>query len=124
MQPQNFNRAVNRLSDEGGSAVLEFVGFGLLLQITLLTIAVDLAAVQQSQFAAEAVARHSLRSYILAGTPVELTASEIMRDFLITSEPTLQMSCLPVGECEASGSIVTLKVIVGRAEAQSSMRNP
>jgi hypothetical protein len=124
MQRQSFNRAVKGFADESGSAVLEFVGFGLLLQITLLMISVDLAALQQSQFAAEAVARHSLRSFILTGTPVDLTAREIMTDFLMTAEPKLQMSCLPAGGCENSGSIITLNVTVGRAQAQSSMRNP
>lgn len=128
MPHQNFNRRLKNLRhqipSDSGSAVLEFVGFGLLLQIPLLIIAMSLAEVQQEQFAAEAIARHSLRSFVLAGTPPSETAAEVVTDFRLKAAPILQLSCRPIGDCEASGAIITLKVQLGRAQAQSIMTSP
>ncbi|MEY3889415.1 MAG: hypothetical protein RLZZ90_673 [Actinomycetota bacterium] len=128
MPPLNFNNLQNFLShklhNDAGSAILEFVGFGLLLQVPLLMMAVNFAEVQQTQFAAEAIARHSLRSFVLMGTPVSEAAAEIITDFRLTTQPSLQMSCRPVGDCEIPGSTITLKVLLGKAQAQSVMRHP
>lgn len=124
MQLQSFSDFASALVDERGSAVLEFVGFGLLMQIPLLMMSMDLVELQQSQFAAEAVARHSLRSFILLGTPVETTAAEILKDFRLTTNPKLELDCKPSTNCAAPGSILTLRVQVGRAQAQSRMINP
>lgn len=118
---KNLSRA---LADESGSAVLEFVGFGLLLQIPLLMMAVNFAEVQAAQFAAEAIARHSLRSFVLTGASVAETAEEIIADFRLSTKPTLQLSCRPIGDCTNPGDIVTLRVQLSKAEAQSVMRHP
>lgn len=112
------------LSKDSGSAILEFVGFGLILQVPLLMMAVSFAEVQQTQFAAEAIARHSLRSFVLLGTPVSEAAAEIISDFRLTTQPNLQMSCRPVGDCDSPGSTITLNVLLGKAQAQSVMRHP
>lgn len=128
MPPLNFNNVFKflhqNLAQDSGSAILEFVGFGLILQVPLLMMSVSFAGVQQTQFAAEAIARHSLRSFVLVGTPVSETAAEIITDFRLTTQPNLQMSCRPVGDCESPGSIITLKVLLGQAQAQSAMRHP
>lgn len=128
MAPLNFNKVGKFLSQDlgqdSGSAILEFVGFGLILQVPLLMMAVSFAEVQQTQFAAEAIARHSLRSFVLLGTPVSETAAEIIIDFRLATQPKLQMSCRPVGDCESPGSVITLKVLLGQALAQSVMRHP
>ena len=121
----NFRRDLcQQLSKDSGSAILEFVGFGLLVQIPLLMMAVNFAEVQQAQFAAEAIARHSLRSFVLMGTPVSEAAAEIVADFKLTTQPSLQMSCRPAGDCESPDSIITLRVVLGKAQAQSVMRHP
>lgn len=124
MRPARFNKPRLPVCSDTGSAVLEFVGFGLLLQIPLLMMAINLAEVQQAQFAAEAIARHSLRSFILLGTPISEAADEILADFRITSEPRLLLSCKPIGECETSGTLITLEVSLGAAKAVSVMRLP
>jgi hypothetical protein len=112
------------LAQDQGSAVVEFVGFGLLLQVPLLIVAVTLAQVQLDQFAAEAVARHSLRSYILAGTPIAQSAREVLQDFAVTALPDLQVSCSPSKDCEASGETVSLHVQLGLAQAESIVIRP
>jgi hypothetical protein len=124
MQLQRFSEVRKLLRAENGSAVLEFVGFGLILQILLLMMAVGLAEVQQTQFAAEAIARHSLRSYVLMDTPILQAATEILDDFAVKAEPRLLMTCRPIGQCEASGALITLEVFLGKSEAVSVMRQP
>lgn len=128
MPHQSFNNPKKTLgrtfADESGSAVLEFVGFGLLLQVPLLMMAVNFAEVQAAQFAAEAIARHSLRSYVLTGASVTETADEIISDFRLSTKPTLQLSCHPIGDCNNPGDIVTLRVQLANAKAQSVMRHP
>ena len=113
MQLENFK------SDKG-SAVLEFVGFGLLFQITILAAALQVAEIQLDQIAAESIARHSLRSFILAAVPIEATAQQVATDFGISKIPNLQLSCEP--DCETAGSLANLRVLVGKAVAQSTMR--
>jgi len=109
-----------KFNDENGSAVLEFVGFGLLFQISILIAALQVAEVQKLQIASESIARHSLRSFILGQVSVESTAQQVAQDFGITQTPVLQLSCNP--DCESSGSIANLRVILGKAVAQSTMR--
>lgn len=119
-----FKSEYKYLSQDNGSAVVEFVGFGLLLQVPLLIVAVSLAQVQQTQFAAEAVARHSLRSYILTGTPIAQSAREILQDFAVTTLPELQLVCSPSSDCGASGETITLHVQLGSVQAESVMKTP
>ena len=124
MQHPKFKISSDCLRNDAGSAVVEFIGFGLLLQVPLLIVAVSLSQVQLYQFAAEAVARHSIRSYVLVGTPVALTAQEILADFGVTELPTLQISCSPSPDCDAADQIVTLQVKLGQVKAESVMRKP
>ncbi|WP_296631376.1 hypothetical protein [Rhodoluna sp.] len=106
--------------DDRGSAVVEFIGFGLLLQILLLTGALQIAEVQKQQIAAEAIARHSLRSYVISGVSIESTAQQVARDFGIAQLPSVQLVCRP--DCETPGALAQLRVVVGKAVAQSAMR--
>ena len=124
MPHQSFKINSAQLRDDSGSAVIEFIGFGLLLQVPLLIVAVSLAQVQQCQFAAEAIARHSIRSYVLAGIPFAQSAQEILADFGVTELPNLQVKCLPSGDCDSANQIVTLHVQLGQATAESAMRKP
>jgi hypothetical protein len=124
MPLQRSSDPARLLSSDAGSALLEFVGFGLLLQIPLLMMAVSFAEVQQTQFAAEAIARHSLRSFLLIGTPVSEAAAEIVADFQLRTEPRLLLTCRPTGDCEVPGTLLTLEVFLGKAHAVSVMRHP
>ena len=57
-------RSVN-FKGETGSAVIELIGFGLLLQIPLVMLATNLLLLQHDQLAAEAITRDVLRSCVL-----------------------------------------------------------
>jgi hypothetical protein len=108
-----------RISDERGSSLIDFLGFGLLLQIPVLMLATQLATVNINQLAADSIARHSLRSFVLQGASVDLTAQHISEDFHLKNNPVVQWDCQP--DCINPGSILRLKVNVGGARANSVM---
>lgn len=103
------------LKNDGGSAVLEFLGFGLLLQVAVLVGFVGVNNLQSQQLAAESISRHALRAYVLFGTDPEVTASQLLGDFGLMVRPVLKLSCQP--DCEASGSLLRLRVSLGEAQA-------
>lgn len=111
---------LERFSDERGSAVLEFVGFGLVLQLLILFAALQITEVQKHQLAAEAIARHALRSLIISDVAVDATANQVATDFGITQAPKLFLACNP--DCQTAGALAQLKVVVGKAVAQAAMR--
>lgn len=106
-------------SDDRGSAVLEFIGFGVLVQVLILLAVLQLSQSQHEKLAAEAVARHSLRSFVLVGTPPEQTATEVIAGFKINLVPQLKLTCKP--NCEVVGAIVGIDVSLGQAKARAVM---
>jgi hypothetical protein len=108
-----------RISGERGSSMIDFLGFGLLLQIPVLMLATQLATIQANQLAADSIARHSLRSFVLQGAPVELTARQISEDFRLKITPFVELDCQP--DCVSPESILRLKVSVGGVQATSVM---
>jgi hypothetical protein len=108
-----------RIKDERGSSLIEFLGFGLLLQIPVLLLATQLATIHANQLAADSIARHSLRSFVLQDTPVALTAGQISADFRLKINPVVELVCEP--ECTSPESILRLKVSVGGIQATSVM---
>lgn len=105
------------LHDETGSAVLEFLVSGILLQVAVLMWLVNVTNLQSQQLAAESIARHSLRSYVLHGTQPENTAEQIVSDFASTARPILKLACEP--DCLTEGSVLRMNVSLGSARAQS-----
>lgn len=62
MRHSNFSsRLASLLADESGSAVIELLGFGVLLQVPILVIAGQLLVVQHNQLAAQSLARQLVR---------------------------------------------------------------
>ena len=55
-------RISQRLNADAGSALVEFLVFGLVLQVGILTFFLDLSNQQAGQLAAESIARHGLRA--------------------------------------------------------------
>ena len=108
-----------RISEERGSALIDFLGFGLLLQIPILLLATQIFTIQSNQLAADSIARHSLRSFLLHEIPVEITAHEIAKDFGLTIEPSVQLTCKP--DCTNPESILRIDVAVGAVRSNSTM---
>lgn len=106
----NFN-------DDTGSAVIELLLFGLVLQLPLLMFSIQLSDVQAKQFAVESAARHSMRSFVLFAIPVEETINSIMTEFGVNEKPEIEFTCIP--DCTSSEAQARLVVKLGSATASS-----
>lgn len=102
---------------ERGSLLLEFLGYGLLLQIFPLVLFVQISHLQTYQLAAESIARHSIRSFVISQTDPEVTAHQILDDFGIDSKSKISMECKP--DCFNPGSTLILRVTLNSASAES-----
>jgi hypothetical protein len=105
-------------SSESGSVVLEFVGFGLLLQVTLLLVILNLGALQHDQLAAEAISRDSLRAFLLIGKPPSATAAEIAKAYRVNlGRLTVTLIC-QADDCDAEGNRVTVVTRIGSVQSE------
>lgn len=112
----NFSKT---LREERGSALFEFLIFGIVMQLGLLTAGLQILNLQSSQLVAESIARHSLRSYVITGTNPDETVKQLLQDYEITSAPNVQFSCSP--NCDELGALVSVVVSIGGAKASASM---
>lgn len=103
----------SQLTEETGSAVIEFLGFGLLLQVSVLIGLVHLSSLQAEQMAAESMARHALRAYVLFGIAPEVTGNQLQADLAAQGKPVFSLTCAP--DCESQGSVLRLKAKLGLA---------
>jgi hypothetical protein len=108
-----------KIIDDRGSALIDFLGFGLLLQIPLLLLSTQLAAIQSMQLAADSIARHSLRSYVLQGKEPQETALQIANDFHLSGDPKIELICEP--DCISPFSVLRLNVLIGSVKSSSVM---
>jgi hypothetical protein len=102
---------------ETGSAVIELIGFGLLLQIPLVMLATNLVLLQHDQLAAEAITRDVLRSCVLLDTEPTTVAQEAASLYGVSPEKVMvSMSCRPL-DCRKEQTWVTVKTQIGSAMA-------
>lgn len=108
--------------DDDGSALVDFIGFGLLLQIPVLMFTTVALSLQHQQFALEAIARHGIRSHVLlpdnASTTIVIRG--IADDFGIElSDLSWAINCTPDPKCIESGSIVRFEIKLGGLSAEA-----
>ena len=109
-------RSVNFNSEEG-SAILEFIGFGLLLQIPLVVFALNLVALQHDQLAAEAITRDALRAFVLFDRDPSESALELAAEYRVSpSRIKITMTCKPV-DCQPEGTWIHARTQIGSASA-------
>ena len=109
------------LSDRG-SSVVDFIGFGVLLQIPVLMFSTFALSVQHQQFALEAIARHGIRAHALIPDRLNTTRviSELVADFkLRPSDIEWNLSCNPDPDCVEPGSIARLQIKLGGLSAEA-----
>ena len=116
-----MNLSTEILSDRG-SAVVDFIGFGVLLKIPVLMFSTFALSVQHQQFALEAIARHGIRAHALVPDKGNTTRviSELMADFgLRPSDIEWTLSCNPDPNCVEPGSIALLQIKLGGLSAEA-----
>lgn len=101
-----------RLSQEGGSASLEFITAGVLLLVPLVYLVLILGRIQSASLAVEGAARQAARVYVTASTSAKasqqatLAVSDALTDVrlspqaartVVTCSPS-RAACLTVGE--------------------------
>ncbi len=105
-------------NSEKGSMVIEFLLYGVLLQIGILVFSLNAFGLQAQQLAADSIARHALRSYLVSEIDPQISASQVLYSFQSNSKAVLKLECEP--DCASSGSLVTLWVKLGQATASAS----
>ncbi len=109
-------RSVN-FRAEDGSAVLEFIGFGLVFQIPLMVIAGNLVAVQHDQLTAEAITRDLLRSYVLSNRDPLAGAAELAAAYRVSpNRIKVSLSCRPT-DCNQAKAWVYVTTQIGSISA-------
>jgi hypothetical protein len=112
-------------SSEEGSAILDLIGFGVLLQIPILMFATLAIQTQQQSFAVEAIARHGLRAHVLwpDRTNTEMVILELAQDFGIAANRIFwRLQCKPDPSCQGQNSTAEIEVQIGDLVAYSSQR--
>ena len=114
-------RSVN-FKDDLGSAVIEFIGFGLLLQIPMLFFAINLVDLQHDQLAAEAITRDALRAYVLLNREPLESARQLAPDYrLDPSRILLTTTCKPNG-CNEEKAWVSIETRIGLAASTGALQ--
>jgi hypothetical protein len=104
-------------SDEEGSAVLDFIGFGLLLQLPLVMFANNLVMAQHDQLSAEAINRDALRSFVLLGKEPLATAFELADAYRVPSNRLdMTLACKPTN-CHEEKAWIHLTTRIGDVAA-------
>jgi hypothetical protein len=105
-----------------GSAIVDFIGFGVLLQIPVLMFSTFALSIQHQQFALEAIARHGIRAHVLVPDRANTTRviTELTMDFgLKQSDLAWSLSCRPDPSCIEPGSMARLEVKLGGLSAEA-----
>jgi hypothetical protein len=105
-----------------GSAVVDFIGFGILLQIPILMFSTFVLSIQHQQFALEAIARHGIRAHVLVPDRenTNRVISELATDFgLKQSDLAWNLSCAPDPKCVEPGSVARLQIKLGGLSAEA-----
>lgn len=108
-----------KINEDRGSALIDFLGFGLFLQIPVLLLSIQVSSLQASQLAADSIARHSLRAFVLEEAEINKTANQVAGELGIDANPLIVLECDP--DCTGNQSLLRLTVKLGSVEASSVM---
>jgi hypothetical protein len=108
-----------KINSDEGSIVLEFIGFGLLLQVPLLMVVLALAGTQHNQLAAEAISRDSLRSFLLIDKQPSITAMDIANEYgLDPALVSITVTC-ESNDCQGQGRMIKVVTRIGLIQAEA-----
>ena len=112
-----------RFKTDRGSAILEFIVVGILLNVGILVFSTQLMQIQRDQMVAESVARHATRLLSRGATEIEAQnlASQIAQQFGYGPDLiSVRATCSSEG-CNQIGDFVTLQVKANRATTTATM---
>ncbi|WP_255304834.1 TadE family protein [Microbacterium sp. 3J1] len=106
------------MTDDGGSAALEFITVGVILLVPLVYLIIALGAIQEQMLGVEAAARHSVRAMALApdaaaaASDGDAVLRSVIAEYGIDPETVeVSMTCAPADvPCPSAGVMVTLTV--------------
>lgn len=106
------------MTDDDGSAALEFITVGVILLVPLVYLIIALGAIQEQTLGVDAAARHVAR--VMATAPdAEAAAAQgdrvladIAEQYGLDGDATeVSMSCAPAGvDCPSAGAVVVITV--------------
>lgn len=106
--------------------MIDFIGFGVLLQIPVLMFTTFALVQQHEQFALEAISRHGIRAHVLMpdNTNTSRVISELAKDFGIDqSRLVWSLSCQPDPKCIEPRTLISLEVKLGGLSASALQGN-
>lgn len=106
------------MSDETGSAALEFIGLGVILLVPLVYLVLALGAIQSQMLGVESAARHTARTMSAATDGADASAradaavqSAIEEYGMDPATVDVDIQCAPLGaECPSAGATVVVTV--------------
>lgn len=116
---QLFTRLTDRVSDERGSASLEFITAGILLLLPLVYLVLAMSAIQGGALAVEGAARQAAQVFV-QGDDAEASLAAAQRAVEVTladygldaADATVQISCSPnPRDCLAREGLVTVHIV-------------
>lgn len=118
-------RTSTSLASEQGSALVDLIGFGVMLQIPILMFATFAVSAQQQSLAVESIARHALRAHSL--WPVSENTQEVVIaiavDFGISPERvSWNLWCTPNPNCLEPNTTARIEVRYEELVAHASQR--
>lgn len=109
------NGARNRLRDEDGNTIVEFVALSAALLIPSLYLVLTLGSVQAAVFAADTIARDAARIHAVDADPENATArtwqhtTMILEDYRLPVSDVVEIRCSE-DPCATAGGTVTARV--------------
>lgn len=111
-------RARAALSDDAGSASLEFITVGMLLLVPIVYLVLALSALENASFGVEGAARQATRVFVQSGSEADAEAAAhtavavTLTDYgLDPSDARVQISCRPnPGACLTRRGFVTVSI--------------
>ncbi len=118
-------RTSTSFRSEQGSALVDLIGFGVLLQIPILVFATFAVSIQQQSFAVESIARHALRAHALwpDSESTKAVIHSIAKDFGIDpARVSWRLWCSPNPNCLEQNTTARIEVRYGELVASASQR--
>jgi hypothetical protein len=110
------------IKSDHGSVLVEFIAFGVLVQLPLMFMAVGLVTLQHDKLAAEGISREVLRSFVLSGQDPMITVAAVAEAYKVApSRISLDLNCRP-SACDSSAEWIRVTTKIGSAISTAVIR--